>query len=408
MSVPEKPRLRSTVGVATDPADPGWVWLFDQSRMTRYLVRLPEALVPVLQLFNGDYSLRDIQTLVMRLCGGTLIPLEFLEHLVNQLDVALLLDSPRYAACVAELLSEPVRPSACRGVYAEQPDALRAQLDALFAAPRGPGAPGPLELRADLVGLLIPHMDYQRGGIGYAWAYRELLEACDAELFIVMGTSHYGTRRFILTRKHFATPLGVVETDQDFVQELAEAYGDGLFQEEVAHWPEHSIELQAVWLQHCLGNRRPFRIVPLLVGSFHDCIYNDCPPHEREDIYLLIRAMRLAVEKSGKKVCFIASGDLAHIGPKFGDPTRLDQEQLDHSRQRDLQFLQLLEKIQTQEVHQFVARERDQRRLCGYPALYVLLSVAQPTRGRLLYYDQYVAPDGSESVSYAALAFYGQ
>ena len=69
--------------------------------------------------------------------------------------------------------------------------------------------------------------------------------------------------RFTLTRKHFQTPLGLAQTDQAYIDRLVAHYGDGLFDDELtAHLPEHSIELEVVFLQYLYPDS-PFRIVPL-------------------------------------------------------------------------------------------------------------------------------------------------
>src|SRR6202011_3580482 len=85
-------------------------------------------------------------------------------------------------------------------------------------------------------------------------------------------TSHYSPNRFTLTRQDFQTPLGIARTDQAYIDRLAAHYGDGLFDDPVAHLPEHSIELEVVFLQFWYNQRRPFRIVPLVVGTFQDCV----------------------------------------------------------------------------------------------------------------------------------------
>ena len=46
----------------------------------------------------------------------------------------------------------------------------------------------------------------------------------------------------------------------------------------MAHLPEHSIELEVVLLQYLYEGKRPFRIVPLVVGSFHDCVDSGTEP----------------------------------------------------------------------------------------------------------------------------------
>src|SRR5205085_2206809 len=214
------------------------------------------------QMFDGQQTLRDVQAEAMRQAGGALLPIDVLRGLVERLDAARFLDSPRFRA----LFDDPVREPSCIGCYEAEPDALRRQLESLFTGAKGPGLPdqaprlqpGGLRLRA----ALVPHIDYTRGGATYAWGFKELAERTDAGLFVIVGTSHYSPARFTLTRQHFKTPLGVVPTDRAYVDRLVEHYGDGLFDDALAHLPEHSIELEVVFLQHLFGRLRPIRIVP--------------------------------------------------------------------------------------------------------------------------------------------------
>src|SRR5207248_8000227 len=152
-----------------------------------------------------------------------------------------------------------------------------------------------------------------------AWGYKELAERTDAGLFVIVATSHYSPTRFTLTRQDFKTPLGVAPTDQAYVDRLAAHYGDSLFDDPLAHLPEHSIELEVVFLQHLFGRARPIRIVPLLVGSFADCVESGADPADQPDIARMVEALRAAEAGAGEPVCYVISGDLAHIGPKFGD-----------------------------------------------------------------------------------------
>src|SRR5207253_9859478 len=97
-------------------------------------------------------------------------------------------------------------------------------------------------------------------------------------------------------------------------------HGPGLFDDEVPHPPQHSIELEVVFLQYLYENKRPFRIVPLVVGSFQDCVDTGLAPAAQNDIGRMIEALRRAEAETNEPICYLISGDLAHIGPKFGDP----------------------------------------------------------------------------------------
>jgi len=353
---------------------------------------------------DGIRTLDGIREEVAALAGGAAIPLDEIRNLVAGLDEALLLDSPRFRAHVAG----PVRKPSCIGCYDADPKRLRAQLRELFTAPGGPGlpaadAPAP---HGKLRAALLPHMDYGRGNVTYGWGFKELIEQTDATVFVIVATSHYSHHRFTLTRQHFETPLGVAETDHAYVARLEKEYGDGLFADPVAHLPEHSIELEVVLLQYLLEKRRPFRIVPLLVGSFGDCVDGGTSPADSPDIARMIAALRTAEAACPEPVCYLMSGDLAHIGPKFGDRKKAAGRWLAESRKKDDAILAQITKADPSGYFDAIAAEGNERRICGLPPTYLTLAAIRPRVGRVLHYQQYVHPEGHESVSFAAAAFY--
>ncbi len=185
-----------------------------------------------------------------------------------------------------------------------------------------------------------------------------------------------------------------------------EHYGDGLFDDPLAHIPEHSIELEVLWLQFLLENQRPFRIVPMVVGSFHDCIEMGQDPSAMPDLTRMVEALRRAEAAAGEPVCYIISGDLAHIGPKFGDPDPVGESVLTRSRECDQAILNHLERADHGEYFRFVAGEQDARRICGLPPTWTVLQAVRPSGGQCLHYGQYVHPRGHESVSFASMAFF--
>jgi AmmeMemoRadiSam system protein B len=399
-----RPRLRP--GLAGQPAG-GGVLVIDPLRVGA-VVQLTRLGFEIARRFDGKRTLHDVQAEVTRLAGGSLVPLDAITTLAAGLEDALLLNSPRFDARVRE----SVRPPSCLGCYDPDPAKLRAQLRNLFTGPGGPGMPAdggskpgrpvPGRLRA----ALLPHMDYERGNVTYGWGFKELVEQSDARVFVVVATSHHSLHRFTLTRQNFETPLGVVETDQAYIDRLEAAYGDGLFDDPHAHVPEHSVELELVLLQFLYETRGPVRVVPLLVGSFGDCVDEGTTPAEAADVARMVAALRAAEAACPDPVCYLVSGDLAHIGPKFGDKTRAADPWLGRSRKQDEAILAQVERADPAGYFGVIAAEGDARRICGLPPTFLTLEAIRPRTGRVLHYQQYVHPKGFESVSFAAAAFY--
>ena len=153
---------------------------------------------------------------------------------------------------------------------------------------------------------------------------------------MILGVAHqYCRRRFVLTCKDFETPLGVVPTDRSYVDGLASLAGRDLFDDELSHRTEHSIEFQVVFLQYLLGGRRDFTIVPILVGSFHDLMERGIDPIADPDVQRFIEALRIVEAGHGKSVAYIGGIDLCHVGPEFGDPSPVDPLLQEQVRQFD-------------------------------------------------------------------------
>jgi AmmeMemoRadiSam system protein B len=398
----EYPCLRQGLEAIQDEGDPDHIYLCDRLRLSHRPQRLSWREFSWIQMFNGRRTLREIQAEAIRQVHGELLTIDLFTTLVEKLDAALLLDTPRFR----ERLESPVREPACLGCYEAEPAALSHQLEALFTHPRGPGLPRKRRSDGKLRAALIPHIDYQRGGVSFAWGFKEVFEHTEASLFVIIGTSHYSSERYTLTRKDFKTPLGIVPADQQYIDRLVGHYGHGLFADEAAHLPEHSIELEVVFLQYLYASHRPIRIVPLLVGTFQDAIASGTAPRALDDIGRMVAALQKTEAETPEPICYIISGDLAHLGPKFGDRELVTASLLNHSREQDELLLRRAETADASSYFQVVAAEADVRRICGFPPTYTLLEAIRPQAGKLLHYDQYVHPRGFESVSFASMAFY--
>jgi AmmeMemoRadiSam system protein B len=396
------PKLRT--GLAAEPHKDNTFVLHDPLGIGRPVILSPLA-IEAAERFDGESSIVAITEEMKLTFPGAQVSVEAIVGLVVALDGANLLDSQR----LRSLFDGPVRKPTCVGTYAGEAGELRAQLTHLFTAPEGPGMPGVSVAKPDraLRAVLVPHMDYGRGGVTYGHGFKELLENTDARVFVIVATSHYSAHRFTLSRQHFDTPLGLVETDQEYVNRIAEHYGEGLFDDPLAHVPEHSIELEVVLLKFLLADRRPFKIVPLLTGSIHDCVHRNSNPEETADLVRMVAALRTAEAACKEPVCYVISGDLAHIGPKFGDSQKAAGPWLEDSRAKDGEILKSLETASPSAFFNGIAADQNSRRICGLSPAWLTLGVTQPRSGKVLHYQQFVHPEGKESVSFASVAFYG-
>ncbi len=279
------------------------------------------------------------------------------------------------------------RPPSCAGhVYPADPGELRAALDSWLRVP-SPHAP-----RADGARLVLaPHIDYTRGAAGYARAYSALPH--DADIFVVLGTAHATPMHlFTLTRDDFDTPLGRIPTDRVAVDAIAALVGEHeVLADARCHDAEHSIELQIVVLKHLV--RGPFTVLPVLCSSI---------AHLDEPARFTARfldALRRAVD--GRKACFVASADLAHVGPGYGDARPLTPAELAWLETEDRRTLAFLEAGDAEGFHRAAVRNDSRRRLCGIAPTYAAIR-ASGRAARVLHYERWT--DGRDSVSFAAAA----
>jgi MEMO1 family protein len=405
---PDFPRLRPLEVFPAQVDGRQVLCLRDPLHLTDSVVSLPRQAAAILGLFDGRHSLLDIQEAHARRFGSLLFRGQLLE-LIHSLDEHLLLDSPRFArhreAVEAEFRRSLERPAQLAGrAYPSDPLELQAQMDGFFSASDGPGTVLASPDAARLTGLIAPHIDFQRGGPCYAWSYREAGPALDADRWVILGTVHAPiVRPFTLTRKSFRTPHGTAENDRAFTDDLLARVGERYLDDEFAHRGEHSIEFQCVFLRRLVLG--PLRIVPVLCGSLHEAIEAGRPPIDGE-VAEFLAALGETAAKHGGRTIFVASADLAHIGPQFGDEDQITPDILRVVEAADRKMLAQVEAGDAGGFFRAVAQDGDRRRICGLPPIYAMLRLLDGCRGRLLHYGQWPDPNGT--VTFAALAMYGK
>jgi AmmeMemoRadiSam system protein B len=404
----DAPRLRPVEAFPVEHDGSRFVALRDPAGYTASILMLPPALVELVALFDGQRSVVDIQAELARR-HGEIVPREDIERVVAMLDEHGFMDSDRFAqlraATDGAFLASPLRPAShAGGAYPGDGEALRSTMEAFFVheagpGPIDPGAPATPRVR----GLIAPHIDYHRGGPAYAWAYRALGERCDADVFVILGTCHAGMRDpFALTRKDYDTPLGPARVDGELVEALARRARQDCFGSEVAHRREHSIEFQAVFLRYLFGARRDIAIVPVLASFAHEALARggDAEDDPRVPRFLDALAETIAAA-GGRRVAVIAGADLAHVGPRFGDPAPVAPEELSRIEREDRAMLEAVQVGDARAFFDSVAADGDRRRICGLSPIYALLRVLPGIRGDLRHYGYWPDPQGV--VSYASV-----
>lgn len=377
-------------------------------------IGVPLQVYLVFALLDGRHTIQDIQVELHRLLGELVFSSK-IKEIVDFLDEHFLLDTPRYRRKRQELAEEfqksSVRPALFAGKsYEADAERLKTALSRLINKQReDSNYSGVLEkVRGGrLVGAIAPHYDIARGGgTCMADVFGLVDELCEADLFVILGTAHTHTDHLItITDKDFETPLGITKTDKEICSRIIGQVGETVKKDELAHKWEHSVEFQVLFLNFIMNGSKDFAILPVLCGSFHELLMSGKTPEEYKEFSSFIDSTLLAIEESGKKPFFIASADLAHVGLRFGDP-RPDLHDLARIEKEDRKFLEIAAKCDARSLFESIRKDRDRRRVCGFPAIFTLLKLLRVAEGELINYKQQEDPGGGSVVSFASMIFH--
>lgn len=405
-----KPRLRNLEITKIEHEGQEYFYFHDRLGLAAGAA-VPQSWGGLLALFDGRRDSGEIITAYAQNSGEEL-PLEVVERIIAQLDEALFLDSPRFHAhwdkLVCEFEALEVRPSSLAGLsYSDSSAELQAIIDS-YNKEAAAIEVQPLPEGAKVRGIVVPHIDFTRGGVTEALAYRQL-PGGEFDTLIVLGIAHNGVHYpFCALDKSFETPLGRVECDRELLADLRDRLGDKLLAEQYAHKSEHSVEFVAVFLQ-AFEQLKTAKIVPLICGGFFAELQNGKSPQTNPEIAEFIRALRQVVEKheaQGKRVGFIASVDLAHVGSRFGDDEPLTATRLEEIQSEDLKFLQTIENGDAEAIHAALAKDNNARNVDAHPAVYTFLAAFPELRAQLLDYRQAYDEEANSVVSFAAMTLF--
>ncbi len=406
------PKLRSVDPVPVTVQGRQAIWLKDPLQLADKMVYVQRQGLPVLALLDGRHSLRDIQEQLTRQ-GGQLVFLDQISPILQALDEALLLDGSRFRQAfqqkVLDYRKQSFRPSSHAGVsYSSDPEKLKQELNECFVRNGGPGLPDFFSGTERAKGLVAPHIDVRAGGGCFAQAYHALATGQPSDIYVILGTGHAGVERFFSACSlDFETPLGMVHTDRDFVNALSDELGHDAAAEEILHATEHVIEFQLIFLQYVMSERHSFSIVPILCSFPHYIFDQNRTQHpDRTTFDQFCQAIREVCSRTSKSVCFIASADLAHIGPRYGDDFFPHQGTISDVLEKDMESLGYLQKIDVQGFIRSIVRENDSRRVCGFPPITTMFHCMNANQGQLLSLDFAKVDDRNSFVSFTSMIFY--
>lgn len=266
-------------------------------------------------------------------------------------------------------------------------------------------------------GIIAPHLDLSLQDFShrvYAAAY-DAISQTEADTYIIFGTSHFAfSSYYMFTEKPYSTPLGKLEIDLDLLKQIFEqstnVMGDNYLNllrtrqiDEQAHRWEHSIEYAAVMLSYINQNRK-IKILPILVGSFHEFLIKKQNPIEENLISQFLDIIGKVASNSGKRICWISSVDFSHIGLKFGD--EFDAiDKLDECEWEDKIYINSITSLKPDLFFEKAILDQDKWRICGLSPIYSQMIAMKPQTAKLLDYNQWYEKETKSAVTIAAINF---
>lgn len=372
------------------------VVLRDPMSLSDQSMAVSPQVVMLIQQFQGERTLDEFAVAMNVADPGPFV------ELVRRLDQVGLLWGPTFERLEVQLKDRIAALGAFpAGVNegTEQPagDEVREAMSKWLAETDDP------QLGAPATAIVAPHLDYPRGWPNYAAAYRCLDGADAPDRVVILGTNHFGLGDgAVLTEWGFETPLGRATTDARVLEGLRRRLGEAAFKDQLDHHGEHSVKLQLPWIQHRFGD------VPIVAALVPDPLV----PMLADDgariaIEPFIQALDEALQEAGGTTLFVASADMSHVGPQFGEPRPVDaNRKVDVERHdRDLMGVYL-----SGDAEAFLNRARETRnptRWCSLGNMYATLRLARPHAVELIDYRQACDEQGTCLVSSAAMALVG-
>jgi len=376
------PSFRVDVQLSThQEGDEHYLVLHDPFGIAEGPIMLHADMIDILSMCDGETTIADVAASAgVDVDGPEIMQIRLF---VSELDQMGYFDGPQAQArrevALAEWSQLSTRPPVCAGAtYPSDPAELRTFLDNMEAA----GTAGQASSKPPTM-MLLPHIDFRVAPDVYGKAFSHL-RSCTADLVVMIGTSHYwDTDPIIVTNKPFETPLGVVPViDHPFYNSAAD----------IAHKPEHSLELHAVLLQH-LWQGRAFEILPVLVTQAvldSDVLNN------------VADQLKKFVDSTGREALWLISGDLAHVGKKFGDehPSTM---YTDVVRAEDQHLINALEDNNLAQYCAAIERHGNAYRICGYAPTVLAHSARAVGKGQAIAYNVWNEVETQSSVSFVTI-----
>lgn len=392
-SLPEHlkvPHLRPIQPFPVNKDGKQYVALRDPQMLHPQTMVIPTPALGVLQEFRGLRPLDQIATQVEN-------NLDQLIELAKGLDQLGLLWGPTFEKLEIEALEKvkeagAFAPNSSLAIGETEKEA-RENIKAWFDQTEDP------ELDAVPEGIIAPHLDYERGWPNYAAAYYCVQSMPTPDRVVILGTNHFGIGDgVVFTECGFSSPLGTCPADEQVTKRIISELGNAIVIDQLDFKAEHSIDLHLPWIQYCFGE------IPLIAALIPDPIHPMIDDDgERIEAGRFISALSGALKDLGGKTLFVASSDLSHVGPQFGEPRPVDDQRKFDVERHDREMMAKFISGDSEEFLDAMRWNKNPTRWCSIGNMSALLSLVAPETVELIDYRQACDEKGHAMVSSAAM-----
>jgi len=406
------PPLRPVETLQMEDQGRHYLLLRDPYGYSEKMIAIAVEAAPLLALMDGHRTFSQIIEEFERMTGHSVEAEEF-KAMLDLLEGAYLLETADFQKHRVQLEDEyrekaQRSPALSGSGYPSDPAELAAYLDGLLSIPADEDMePEELLENKTIRGLLLPHIDLHRGGSTYGRGYQKILSRIDdfrdPLLVGIIGVAHQGSGYpIVASTKDFVSPLGALKSDRKALDYLKEKLGDRVFQDEWVHRSEHSVELQAVWLQHIFKGRE-ITIMPMASGIISPG--ESGTPRGNPDVELVVKTLKEIEKQHEGSVLWVASVDFAHVGLYFGDQGYVDDKIRTETARLDMEALDAVRASDADVWWKSIMLDDNKRRICGLNATYLVLRLLEGTQSRVIDYQQAVSEKADQMVTFAASIF---
>ena len=328
---------------------------------------------------------------------------------------------------ILEFQKIPIRPNVCMGnLYSSNPEIFIEEIKQIVDLSKEKII-GEFKTKLssnnksnDVNLIFAPHIDFNIGLNSleaYSTAFSNL-HFLDYDLVVLLGTAHFkNSGYFMFSDKEYQTPLNNLSIDKELINQITDEYQltnniynnnndpntTSILIDNLAHKDEHSIELHAIFVSYFnnLKNKDKSintKILPILTGSIEGKNMN------QNDYNAAIEIIKKNIFDKYKKVLFLCSGDLSHIGRKFNDNyDALDEIQ--NLKPFENNLIKMIENYEIDNFYHYLNENNKKWKVCGFAPFYAGMKLAEKSKGNILNHSIWYERPKKSLVSFMSMSF---